>query len=81
MYYWLYGTMAMFHVGDASWKHWNYELKEALLPSQRRKGTHCEYKGSWDPIGPWGPDGGRVYATAMCALSLETYYRYERVKR
>ena len=45
----------------------------------RKDGIYCTYKGSWDPKGPWGPDGGRVYSTAMMALCLEVYYRYDRV--
>lgn len=81
MLYWTWGTQAMFHVGGTWWRLWNTALKKALLPNQRKDTTFCEYKGSWDPIGPWGPDGGRVYSTAMCALCLETYYRYERIKR
>jgi len=36
----------------------------------------CVY-GSWDPIDAWGTAGGRVYATAINALTLEVYYRYE----
>ena len=26
--------------------------------------------GSWDPIGPWGYAGGRVYSTALMAMCL-----------
>jgi len=33
-------------------------------------------KGSWDPDPVWGGHGGRVYATAMAALTLEVYYRH-----
>ena len=43
---------------------------------QRRAG--CE-DGSWDPVGEWGAAGGRVYSTAICAMTLEVYYRYLRV--
>jgi len=78
MYYWYYGTLAFFQMGGTWWSIWNDRLKAELVRSQRRDGTWCGYKGSWDPLGPWGPDGGRVYATAMCALCLEVYYRYER---
>jgi hypothetical protein len=34
--------------------------------------------GSWDPIGEWGISGGRVYSTALGAMTLEVYYRFER---
>ncbi|MHC4779175.1 MAG: prenyltransferase/squalene oxidase repeat-containing protein [Planctomycetota bacterium] len=77
MYYWFFGTKAMFDLGGPSWKDWNEGLKTALVPSQRREG--CEI-GSWDPVGPWGKAGGRVYATAINCLTLETYYRYSRLQ-
>ena len=44
-----------------------------------RTRDYCVYKGSWDPIDPWGPDGGRVYSTASSRMCLEVYYRYPRV--
>ena len=78
MYYWYYATLAIFQVGGPDWKTWNAALKTAVLDHQRKDTDPCSYKGSWDPLDPWGPDGGRVYATAMCALCLETYYRHER---
>jgi len=71
MYYWYYGTYALFHHGGAEWKKWNEALKEALLHNQCKDG--CK-RGSWDPIGKWGMVGGRVYSTALCALMLEVYY-------
>jgi len=73
MYYWYYGTIAMRWMGGEHWERWNAALKPALLDSQRTDG-HAE--GSWDPIGPWGVLGGRVYSTALLALCLESYYRY-----
>jgi hypothetical protein len=76
MYYWYYGTLAMFQLGRQYWKAWNEPMKNALVPTQKREG--CE-NGSWDPIGAWGTAGGRVYATAINCLSLEIYYRYGRV--
>jgi hypothetical protein len=77
MYYWYYATYALFQFGGTPWKRWNVAMKKALLRHQRRGG--CE-EGSWDPTGEWGIAGGRVYATAMGCLTLEIYYRYERVK-
>jgi hypothetical protein len=79
MYYWYYATLAMFQVGGTHWKTWNEGLKSAVVDNQRKDTDYCMYKGSWDPIGPWGPDGGRVYSTAILALCLEVYYRYGRV--
>ncbi len=74
-YYWYYGTCAMFQYGGPKWRQWNDAMQEALLPAQIM-GTDKD--GSWDPIGEWGVAGGRVYSTAMAAMSLEVYYRYER---
>lgn len=78
-YYWYYGTYAMFQVGGPNWKKWNDAMKKALLETQRT-GRICQ-DGSWDPVGEWCIVGGRVYATAINALTLEIYYRYERVLR
>jgi hypothetical protein len=71
-YYWYYGTLALFQVGESPWKQWQVALKSAILDNQRREGPH---RGSWDPLGPWGADGGRVYMTAILTLCLEVYYR------
>ena len=73
LYYWYYGTLAMFHVGGEDWNNWNDAMKETLLPMQKTAG---EEAGSWEPNGMWGGYGGRVYSTATAALSLEVYYRY-----
>ena len=79
MYYWYYGTLAMYQVGGGAWKDWNAAMKSAIVDHQRRDTTYCLFKGSWDPIGPWGGDGGRVYSTALMAMCLQVYYRYDRV--
>jgi len=76
MYYWYYGTYAMFQLGGSHWKTWEAKLKPAVIESQRSDG---DAKGSWDPVGPWGFSGGRVYSTALMALTAEVYFRYGRV--
>ena len=79
MYYWYYGSYAMYQMGDAHgdhWRSWNRAMKRAVLDSQRGDG---DLKGSWDPVGPWGGSGGRVYSTALMVLCLEVYFRYARV--
>lgn len=73
LYYWYYGTLAMYHAGGDEWQKWNVAMKEALLPMQKMNGKQA---GSWAPVGMWGGYGGRVYSTATAALSLEVYYRY-----
>ena len=76
MYYWYYGSYAMYQMGDKYWKQWRKALESTVLSSQRKDGSS---KGSWDPVGPWGYAGGRVYSTATMVLCLEAYYRYARV--
>jgi len=80
LYYWYYATYAMFQFGGKSWKTWNDSMQKALLNSQRAEynGDSAEVDGSWDPIGEWGIAGGRVYSTAIGAMTLEVYYRFER---
>jgi hypothetical protein len=75
LYYWYFGTCAMFQYGGKKWHTWNNAMKKALLETQRQGG--CA-DGSWDPVGKWGMVGGRVYSTAINALTLEIYYRYAR---
>ena len=72
MYYWYYGSYAMFQMGKHHWENWNKAMKKAVLDSQRKDGSS---KGSWDPIGPWGYSGGRVYSTTLGVLCLEVYLR------
>jgi hypothetical protein len=76
-YHWYYATYALFQLGGAEWRAWNRAMLDALLGSQRRGG--CE-DGSWDPIGEWAIEGGRVYATALGAMTLEVYYRFQRME-
>jgi len=73
-YAWYYATLASFHAGGPQWERWNAALQAALLPLQRRDGGPLA--GSWDPDPVWGMHGGRVYATALAAMTLEVYYRY-----
>ncbi len=79
MYYWYYGTLGMFQVGGMAWKNWEASMSTSILANQRADGTYCSFKGSWDPVDPWGPEGGRVYATALMTLCCEVSFRYDRV--
>jgi hypothetical protein len=75
MYYGCYGTQTLHRVGGSAWAEWKGALERAALGGQRRDGDACGVRGSWDPIDPWGADGGRVHATALMALCLETLAR------
>lgn len=72
MYYWYYGTLAMYQYGGSEWDEWNSAVRDTLISEQRTDGR---YTGSWDPKGPWGRYGGRLYSTALSTLTLEVYYR------
>jgi hypothetical protein len=76
LYYWYYGTLGSFQAGGDYWKKWNEKLKAALVPNQCKEG---DSDGSWNPDDVWGAWGGRVYSTALGCLSLEVYYRYQRL--
>jgi hypothetical protein len=78
MYYWYWGTMAMKKAGGKYWEAWRGPLEKAILPNQNLEG--CE-AGSWDPVGAWGTAGGRVFATAVNALTLEIPFGYLRIHR
>lgn len=74
LYFWYYGTLAMFRAGGRDWQRWNTAMKETLVPAQDRDG-------SWRPISIYAGyaqdrDNDRIYTTAMTVLTLEVYYRY-----
>ena len=77
-YYWYYATYALYQMGGNYWTEWSKKLTPAVVKTQREDGN---FKGSWDAIGAWGEDGGRVYSTATLVLTLEAYYRYTRLVR
>jgi hypothetical protein len=73
LYYWYYGSLCTFQQGGDVWKKWNAGLTSALVPNQRKDGDDT---GSWDPVGAYATEWGRVGETALGCLNLEVYYRY-----
>jgi hypothetical protein len=73
LYYWYYGTLAMFQYGGEPWEAWNKSVRDLLISEQLRTGPNA---GSWEPRDRWGGAGGRIYSTAMATMCLEVYYRY-----
>lgn len=69
--YWFFGAEALRHGTSASREKWRTALIDALLKGQRTEGAAA---GSWDAIDPWSNHGGRIYATAMAMLALQTLY-------
>ena len=70
-YYWFLASEALRHFGGKKRAQWNEKLVAALLAGQKKDGAPA---GSWDPVGPWGEDGGRICATAFAVLSLQSLY-------
>jgi hypothetical protein len=68
MYYWYLGTLAC-ESDKGRARKWKKPLLDAVLKHQHPKGSGARV-GSFDPIGVWGAEGGRVYATAILALAL-----------
>ena len=70
--YWFFASEAVRRLGDAAANAtWREHLVGALQQGQRLDGDAA---GSWDPLDPWGADGGRLYATALATLALQALY-------
>ena len=70
--YWHAGILALMTVDGGRgkrWDAWKEAALRALLPNQQAAPGECR-DGSWDPVDRWSTEGGRVYATAMNALTL-----------
>ena len=77
VYYWYYATLALYQHGGQPWSRWNALIRDRIVGLQRTSGHQT---GSWDPDGSqYGATGGRIYCTALAALTLEVYYRYLRL--
>jgi hypothetical protein len=73
IYHDYYATLALHHSRHWAWDEWNQRLRDHLVATQEKTGHE---KGSWHFPDRWGDIGGRLYTTAMCAMTLEVYYRY-----
>jgi hypothetical protein len=77
LYYWYYGTLALYQHGGDAWTRWNAEVRDQVVERQHKTGHKA---GSWDPDDSlYGAKGGRIYCTALATLTLEVYYRYLRL--
>ncbi|HQU43487.1 MAG TPA: hypothetical protein PK867_11795 [Pirellulales bacterium] len=77
-YLWYNCTLAMFQAGGRSWERWNNSVRDHVIERQLH-GAACE-RGSWPPDDQWSNRGGRVYSTALAVLTLEVYYRFQRIE-
>lgn len=73
VYFNYYAGLFLFHVGGKFWEDWNPTVRDHLVSTQAMSGHE---KGSWYFENPYGKEGGRLYTTAMCAMTLEVYYRF-----
>lgn len=74
VYYNYYATQFMFHAGGKPWESWNFVMREFLISTQVQQGHMA---GSWYLTdNAFNREGGRIYVTTMCCLTLEVYYRY-----
>jgi hypothetical protein len=73
LYYWYYATFSMYQLQGVYWQRWNEALRTTLVSLQVKEGPLA---GSWNTNELWGGYGGRVYTTALAALTLEVYYRF-----
>jgi hypothetical protein len=76
MHFNYYASMVMYQndgpKGDL-WKGWNRVMRDQLINTQVKGGND---RGSWHFSGNHGDAGGRLYNTALGAMTLEVYYRY-----
>ena len=72
LYYWYYGTLAMFQHGGKEWTQWNDAIRDLLVSEQVATGP---FAGSWAPRDLYSRYGGRLFSTATATLCLEVYYR------
>jgi hypothetical protein len=79
LYYWYFGTLAMCQWGGEECMAWVDSAAKAVLENQRLENAHDNFYGSWDPVGPWGEEGGRIYSTALCTLILEVHFRHAKL--
>ena len=73
LYYWYYATFSMYQLQGVYWQRWNEALRTTLVKLQVKEGPLA---GSWNTNDLWAGYGGRVYTTALSALTLEVYYRF-----
>jgi antitoxin component YwqK of YwqJK toxin-antitoxin module len=72
-YAWYFGAQALCRLKSNYWAAWWEKLVAQMDGALRADG--CA-RGSIDPVDPWGIVAGRVYSTALVALTLETQLRY-----
>lgn len=74
LYNWYYTTLALYQGGADYWESWNKQIAHSMIEAQANDG-------SWPPppqsSGEAAFASAPTYSTALGAMILETYYRYE----
>jgi len=73
MYFNYYASQVLHHMSGPQWEKWNPKMREYLIATQAAEGHET---GSWYFTESHSEPGGRLYTTAMAAMTLEVYYRY-----
>ena len=73
VYYNYYATLVLRHYEGPRWRTWNPKMRDYLISTQSQTGHES---GSWFFPGEHNDAGGRLYVTALCAMTLQVYYRY-----
>ncbi len=68
-----YITLMLFHIGGPLFREWNPQMRDSLIRTQVQTGHGA---GSWYFDDKYTKVGGRMYTTAMAAMTLEVYYRF-----
>jgi hypothetical protein len=74
LYFNYYATQVLHHYEGPLWGKWNTTMRDYLVRSQSERGHQA---GSWFFDGDkHNRIGGRLYCTALAAMTLEVYYRH-----
>jgi hypothetical protein len=82
LYAWYYVTQAMYHAttnpqSNVYWKYWNPLFSKLLVNKQQPDGHWEPAEGGGNFVkGSFAGKNKDLYATTMCCLMLEVYYRY-----
>ncbi len=68
-----YTTQLLFQLEGPLWENWNPRMRDYLVATQEKEGHQ---RGSWYFAQGDNLVGGRLYVTAMAAMTLQVYYRY-----
>ncbi len=75
LFHWYFASLAWRFIekgAKADGAKWNEALVSALGSGRTADGVGAH----WEPLDPWGREGGVIYTTAMAVLALENRWRY-----